>query len=69
MAAGTYFAIAELILRALDAAPEFINATERFWRTVAGNPGAPGHVEQAMQAAFDHVRAQRAADRPEPANG
>lgn len=56
MPVGGYFAIAELVLRALDATPKLVGAIESFWRTVTTNPGAPAHVEAAIIAAIEHVK-------------
>lgn len=56
MDTATVLQLAQVLLRILIAAPLLITAVEQFWMTVTGNPGAPPHVEAAMQAAFTHVK-------------
>lgn len=56
MGVATILNAAGLVLRILHEAPELLNAMESFWTHIAGNPGAPPHVEAAVQAAFHKLR-------------
>lgn len=56
MGIATLLNVAGLLLRIMHESPELIDHVQQFWVTVAGNPGAPPHVEAAMQAAFHKMR-------------
>lgn len=56
MDVATYLHLAQVLLRILEASPALIAACEAFWRTVTSNPGAPEHIEAAVQAAFSSIR-------------
>jgi len=56
---SSYFAIAAIVMRALNAAPELVRAIEDFWNAVTGNPGAPSLVDKAVRAAIAHIDEDR----------